>query len=370
MLDKIGATLKAIIADIRGIKSDVSALQKLPKPKDGENGVSPAMADIVSEVLGQIPKPKDGVSPDIDAVAFKVLGQIPKPKDGEKGVSHAMADIVSEVLGQIPKPKDGEKGVSPDIDAIVRTVLAKIPAPKVLAAVKQPAPTVRHGKNGVSITKVKLEKGNKLAVWLDGVRRQIGVIDIPKPAASFTPGGGGGGGSKKNPFNPTTDMVMERLIEGVSLAANQQPTGTGIANALMVEFGAAQNSASDPVSLDAAGVATFHTAGMYRIKVVFQFGRTGGSQTSNVLFRFLVGGVQVGRSVGVKLGNADDLRYIDIDNWFNVPAGTTLVTEIMRDSAGNNSGGLFQTTPTDEGAGTWNVVPSAVLRIERLVGAP
>lgn len=119
--------------------------------------------------------------------------------------------------------------------------------------------------------------------------------------------------------------------------------------------------------LDANGVSTFNKEGLYRIKAVFQFGRTGAAGVSQLFFRFLVDDVQLGRTVGVKLENADALRYVDIDNWFNVPAGTTLKVQVMRDPSGNDSGGLFQTTPTDEGAGTWNVVPSAVMRIERLV---
>lgn len=171
-------------------------------------------------------------------------------------------------------------------------------------------------------------------------------------------------------FNPTTDMGIERLIEGVSVAADQQPTGVGIANAINVEFGPAIGGAGDPVQMDATGMLTFNEGGLYRIKVVFQFGRTGGGGVSEVLFRFLVSGVQLGRTVGVKIENANDLRYIDIDNWFNVPAGTTLETQIMRDAAGNDSGGLFQTIPTNEGAGTWGNVPCAVMRVERLINTP
>lgn len=172
---------------------------------------------------------------------------------------------------------------------------------------------------------------------------------------------------KGKPFDPASDMVVERLIEGVSLAASQQPSSRGIANAINIEFGAAQGGPSDPVELSVTGKSTFHEGGLRRIKVVFQFGRTGGAQTAEVLFRFLINGVQLGRSLGVKLGNADDLRYIDIDNWFNVPAGATLDVQIMRDLAGNNSGGLFKTIPTNEGPGTWNDIPCAVLRIERFV---
>ena len=168
-----------------------------------------------------------------------------------------------------------------------------------------------------------------------------------------------------NKFNPTTDITIERVLEAVSLATSQEPTGLGIANAIKLEFGAAQFTGGDPVMIDVNGQVTFNDAGLYRVKSIFQFGRTGASGTSEVLFRLLVNGAQIGRSVGVKLGNSDDLDYIDIDNWFNVPAGTTLETEIMRDNVGNDSGGVFKTTPTDEGAGTWGDVPCTVLRIER-----
>ncbi len=166
-------------------------------------------------------------------------------------------------------------------------------------------------------------------------------------------------------FNATTDIIIDRVLEAVSLAVSQEPAGLGIANAIQVEFGAAQFTGTEPVMIDVDGLVTFNAAGMYRVKSVFQFGRTGASGTSELLFRLLVDGVQLGRSVGVKLGNSDDLSYIDIDNWFNVPAGTTLTTEIMRDNIGNNSGGIFKTSPTDEGAGTWGDVPCTVLRIER-----
>ena len=174
----------------------------------------------------------------------------------------------------------------------------------------------------------------------------------------FDPTGGGS-------FNPTTGIVVDRVLEAVSLAASQEPAGLGIANAINVEFGAAQFTGSDPVMIDVNGKVTFNVTGLYRVKSVFQFGRTGASGTSEILFRLLVDGAQLGRSVGVKLGNADDLRYIDIDNWFNVSAGTELITQIMRDNSGNNSGGIFQILPTDEGGGTWGAVPCTIIRVER-----
>ena len=166
-------------------------------------------------------------------------------------------------------------------------------------------------------------------------------------------------------FNPFTDMQVDRLIEGVSLAEN--PTGLGIANAINVEYGAAIGTGSDPVQLSVNGRLTFNQAGLYRVKAVFQFGRSGGTGTSEVLFRFLISGSQSGRTAGAKLANAASVRYIDIDHWFNVPAGATLDTQIMRNNVGHNSGGLFKIAPSDEGVGTWNDVPCAVIAVERFI---
>ena len=170
-------------------------------------------------------------------------------------------------------------------------------------------------------------------------------------------------------FDPQIGMVVERTLEAVSLAADQQPTLRGKDNALPLEFGAAQGSVSDPVMIDVNGLTTFNQLGLNRISAILQFGRTGSSGTSVLFFRFLVNGLQLGRSVAEKLSNADDLAYIEITNWFNIPPGVTLQVEVMRDLSGSNFGGVFETIPTDEGAGTWNPSPCAVLRIERMVAA-
>lgn len=171
----------------------------------------------------------------------------------------------------------------------------------------------------------------------------------------------GGGGAET--------LMIERILEGVSLAVVQNPVGLGIANSIKVEFGAAQGSLSDPVMLDVNGKVTFNESGLVRVTALLQFGRDGASGTSDLYFRYLVNGVQLGRSINQHLGNSDDLGYFEITNWFNAPATATLELEVMRDLDGNNSGGLSQHIPTDEGAGTWNTSPCAVIRVERLVSA-
>ncbi len=168
------------------------------------------------------------------------------------------------------------------------------------------------------------------------------------------------------PFNPTSGITIERLLDGLSVAASQEPTGTGAANAVQIEFGPALNLPTDPVNILSDGTTTINEAGTYRIKVALQFGRVGAAGVSKVLFRVKVNGVQAGRSIAAFISNANEEQYFENDTWLTVPAGTELKFDLMRDAAGNNSGGLFQVTPTAE-AGAWNNAPTAAIRIERWV---
>ena len=93
-------------------------------------------------------------------------------------------------------------------------------------------------------------------------------------------------------------------------------------------------------------------------------GRTGASGTSILLFRVLVNGVQAGRSIVTKLGNADEEQYFENDTWIFLPAGAVLTFEVMRDAAGSNFGGLFGFDPTVDGGNEWNDAPSAAIRVE------
>jgi hypothetical protein len=56
--------------------------------------------------------------------------------------------------------------------------------------------------------------------------------------------------------------------------------------------------------------------------------------------------------------------YFENDTWVELPSGVDLVFEVMRDSAGNNSGGLFGFAPSAD-PGQWNDSPCAALRVER-----
>lgn len=172
--------------------------------------------------------------------------------------------------------------------------------------------------------------------------------------------GVGSGAWSDNPAD-ISNVSVERLLDAISLATDQQPSATN--SPIQLEFGAAQFSASDPVSIDALGALTINTAGTYRIKISLAYGRTGGSGTSELYFRALVNGTQAGQSIHAKVGSADVYLPYSDEAWLTLPAATVITYEMIRDSSGSNSGGLFTSNPVTSG---WNDNPCAALRVERL----
>ena len=141
---------------------------------------------------------------------------------------------------------------------------------------------------------------------------------------------------------------------------------TALDTALQVTFGAAQKSASDPVMLNAAGLITFNTAGVYAVRVKLENGRTGATGTSVLLSRLLKNGVAYGSPAAVKLTSSDVTIPTDSRVVIDAAAGDTLVVQIMRDSAGTNFGGLY---PQVAVVTAWGTVPSALLVITRMEAA-
>lgn len=150
------------------------------------------------------------------------------------------------------------------------------------------------------------------------------------------------------------------LINGASVAANQQP-GT-VDTPLQVEFGSLQSTTD--IDLSAAGAITFKTAGKYIISPFFQYGRTGATGTSHLVNRYLVNGVQSGNSLAANIDNANTLVPWSSSIQFTAAANDVMTIEIIRDSAGNDSGGLFAYNPTLAG---WNDAPCAAIQIYKAV---
>ena len=130
---------------------------------------------------------------------------------------------------------------------------------------------------------------------------------------------------------------------------------------LQVTFGAAQNTATDPVMLDALGNITFNQTGMYLFNGFGNIERQGSSGgVSVLLFRALIDGVQAGVVKGFELNTTGVMFPYETTIVINITeVGTVLTWEILRDSSGVNQGGMY----THTASGPWDDVPSAQIQI-------
>lgn len=181
-------------------------------------------------------------------------------------------------------------------------------------------------------------------------------IDKDIKMAVLTCGEGGSTGSQVlGQINSNTDNIEDHenrvaeieashtiLLNCTSLALAQEPATTD--TPLQVEYGAAQSTAD--VSMAADGALTFNTSGSYQININSHYGRTGGTGTSVLAFRLLMDGVQFGSSLAAKVDNANTLVPWSSTFIVEATAGQVLTTELIRDSTGNDSGGLFVMQPT------------------------
>ena len=139
----------------------------------------------------------------------------------------------------------------------------------------------------------------------------------------------------------------------------QLPTGLGAE--LQVEFGALQSNAF--FSLAADGALTCNATEEYDFRVTFSVGRRGAAGgTSQIYIRSLVDGVQLSSSLHAIIDNPD-IEIPIITNFIaDLTAGEVVTFEIIRDTDGNDSGGLEPGVPDVIG---WNDAPSAQLVINR-----
>jgi len=157
--------------------------------------------------------------------------------------------------------------------------------------------------------------------------------------------------------------VKEVEVLRASSAANQLPTALG--TALQLTFGAAQNSASNPVMISAAGLVTFNTAGNYAVRIKLQCGRAGATGVVTIASRILLAGAQYGSSAAVRLDNANTVMPSESRVVINATAGQTLAIQIVRDSVDSsiNAGGVYAIQPATSG---WAASPSALIVVSRL----
>ena len=161
--------------------------------------------------------------------------------------------------------------------------------------------------------------------------------------------------------------VKEVEVLRAASTTTQQPSALN--TVLQLSFGAAQNSASDPVMINAAGLVTFNTAGNYAVRIKLQCGRTALAGQATITSRILLNGVAVGSPAIVRIDSSSMITPTESRVVLNPTAGQTFAVQIARDGADSsvNAGGVFAVTSAISG---WGTSPSALLVISRLEPVP
>ena len=149
------------------------------------------------------------------------------------------------------------------------------------------------------------------------------------------------------------------IVSGTSTASSQEPST--VDTPLQLEFGVEQ--ITEDVTLSAAGSLTFNVAGKYLLNMNAQYGRSGAAGISVLLFRMQLDGVNFGGSLAAKISTAEHLVPWSSTFLVNATVGQILTTEIIRDSTGDNSGGIFSITPTAAG---WNAAACTTLQVYKV----
>jgi hypothetical protein len=149
----------------------------------------------------------------------------------------------------------------------------------------------------------------------------------------------------------STSLLAESLVD-------QNPTGLGVA--LQVTLGDAQTT--EFFDLDTLGNITVLVTDEYAVRAKFTVGRTGVAGESQIYTRLLINGVQQGASSHTIIDNPRIEIPFDFEANGNLTAGDILTFEIIRDTDGDDSGGLTAGIPDVVG---WNSSPSARVLFSR-----
>ena len=191
--------------------------------------------------------------------------------------------------------------------------------------------------------------------FLDGGSWRGAIINCECADGFFTVRIGPDGSSAKlaTPDLPRTIFTAESLDDQAPEALDSP---------IQISFGDAINGPSDPAQLSAAGDITINLPGRYRFNMRLQVGRTGTGNVAWLFFRVLIDGSQPGKSILVKLDDANADLPFQFDLTLDLLAGQVISAEFYRDSQGNNSGGLITETPV---LGGWEMNSSSALELIR-----
>lgn len=149
---------------------------------------------------------------------------------------------------------------------------------------------------------------------------------------------------------------LTRVLTASASDSLQVPAG--LDSPLKINFGAAQGTISDPVSINASGTVTFNEEGQYHVQVELPITRQGSGAISYTLVRALLNSSELEPPTVVSSTIQSSIPY---KKMFIIDALATeqLEIQIMRDSNGANDGLLSRFF----GSGGFGGTPSSYIKI-------
>lgn len=138
---------------------------------------------------------------------------------------------------------------------------------------------------------------------------------------------------------------------GAHVALNAYSTSDQVPSALdtplQITYGAAQTTSY--ITLTSGGRITYDVGGIYHTTTYYRFGRTSSTGSANLIFAYKVNGSWVGSSSCTLLDNASQSDFITLTSFYEFTAGDYVDVYVIRDSSGNNDGGLYSFNPVLSG---------------------
>lgn len=166
-------------------------------------------------------------------------------------------------------------------------------------------------------------------------------------------------------------QIGASLINAVDVSYRSTQNPSGLDTPLQVIFGATDSFSASVSVLGAAnatpanrGKINFLGTGQFFIEMTLNFGRTGSAGASKIIILFKENGVAVASESVVLLADADSSAVYTSAVMADITGATTWTFEIIRDSSGDNSGGLVGFNPVLAGVPN---APSARLKIWKLL---
>lgn len=171
---------------------------------------------------------------------------------------------------------------------------------------------------------------------------------------------GSGSAAFVSPLTIENISISSSISNSKTTALNPSSTDTP----LLCSFDS--TTSNSDVDMDSSGVITILQDGLYFLTFNLNFGRSTTTSTAIVTARMLINDVAFGYSQGTTLGDNVSSRPGQFNVYRSFSAGDTVKIQIMRDSAGQNDGGLLPVAIT---SASWVDVPAFWARVNKIGGA-